>query len=106
MAISAMLSRSRSASRAAPSTAGVREQDEELLAAEPAGEVAVPQHGLERRADRGQHLVALAVAVLVVDLLEVVQVEHDHGERCDRAVGLGDHPLEGVLASPACWAAR
>ena len=39
------------------------QQEEELLAAVPAGEVAGPQRGVQHGADRGEHLVALVVAV-------------------------------------------
>ena len=38
-----------------------------------------------------------AVTVEVVDLLEVVEVEHERGQRRERPRGLGDHPLDRVL---------
>jgi hypothetical protein len=53
---------------------GVREQDEELLDAESACEVAGPQTGSEGGADRGKDdLVALAMTEAVVALFEVVK---------------------------------
>jgi len=64
--------------------AGVRQQDEELLAAVAADEVALAQRRAQGRRHRGQDLVAAAVAVGVVDVLEVVQVEHGGRQRQHR----------------------
>ena len=59
--------------------------DAELLAAQPADDVGAA-HGLaEDVRERDEHLVARAVAVDVVDALEVVDVEHEHGDRVVRA---------------------
>jgi uncharacterized protein len=41
----------------------------------------------------------------VVDPLEVVQVEEDHGQRRQRPSGLSEHPLERVVERPAVWQA-
>ena len=49
-------------------------------------------------ADGGEDVVAGAVAEAVVDLLEVVEVEQHGAERGQRAAGVGDHALEGVVA--------
>ena len=56
---------------------GLREQDEELLAAEPAGEVAGSQCGLDGCADGSKHFVSLGVPVEIVDRLVVVALERD-----------------------------
>ena len=48
-------------------------------------------------ADGGQHLVAALVAVGVVDLLEVVEVEEDRATAGERAAGLREHALERVV---------
>ena len=45
----------------------------------------------ERDADRGEHVVAVLVAERVVDLLEVIEVEHDRRERDLPACGLREH---------------
>ena len=75
---------------------GVRQQDRELLAAVAAGEVPGPQHAAQRRADVREHLVPHRVPALVVDLLEVVQVEQEQGERRLGGRGLRERPLQRV----------
>ena len=77
---------------------GSGEQDHELLAADPVGRLERAQVGAQAVGDVAQDRVADAVAVLVVDRLEVVEVGDDHrdlaaGRR--RLVGeLGDARLE------------
>ncbi len=62
-----------------------RHDHAELLAADAADDVGAA-NGVARDArDLNQHLVADAVAVHVVDALEVVEVEHQHGDRVVRA---------------------
>ena len=56
-------------------------QDGELVAAEPRGGVARPQHAGQARGHRAQQLVAGGVAHGVVDRLEAVEVEEEDGER-------------------------
>ena len=80
------------------------EGDDELLAAPPPGE-----RRLAERDDLGeapQHVVAGAVAVHVVDPLEVVEVDERHRHR--RAVRRGPphHALEHPLAPSPGWPAR
>ena len=75
---------------------GVGQQDGELFPALAAGEVLVAQHGAQRRADAGQDLVAHRVPVLVVDLLEVVEVDHEQRERRLGRGGLRERPLQRV----------
>src|SRR6478735_9016143 len=79
---------------------GVRQHDGELLAAVAAGEVAVPQHGPQRGADVGQYLITDGVTEAVVDVLEVVQVEHQQARRGQGAGRLGEDSLEGVGHRP------
>jgi hypothetical protein len=62
-----------------------RHQHEELLAAEAAEGVDLAQLGLERRRGVLQRAVAGRMAVAIVDGLEVVEVEHEHGERLSGA---------------------
>ena len=61
----------------------VREQDQELLAAVAAGEIALAERRPERGTRRGQRLVALLVPEDVVDLLEVVEVAEDRARGGD-----------------------
>ncbi len=56
---------------------GARQEHDELLAADPGGDVDAAGLLLEQRAEPHQHPVAQLVAVRVVDVLEVVEVEDD-----------------------------
>ena len=72
-------------------------QDHELVAAEPGHDVVRVAHHLgQPLAEHGQQVVAGVVAERVVDVLEAVQVEQDHGE----AALAGQHRL-GALAGGA-----
>ena len=71
----------RSASWAAPSTRRLGEYDDELLAAVAREGVDLADLLLHPMGQLAQHRVAARVAVRVVDLLEVVEVEHQHRER-------------------------
>ena len=62
----------------------VLEQNRELVAAQPGNGVALAQRGAQARRDRLQHPVAGVVAERVVDVLEVVEVQEQNGERTDR----------------------
>ena len=61
--------------------------DGELVAAEPRQRVALPQAGLEPPRRRDQQLVADQVAEAVVDDLEAVEIEVQHGERAGERRG-------------------
>ena len=73
----------------------VVEDDPELVAAEPGDGVAGSQARREPLADRDQQAVADGVADALVDDLEAVEVEHDHGDgsgvvRADARERVGD----------------
>ena len=84
---------------------GVRQDHGELVAADPEGAVAAAEGAHRDAPDRGQQLVAHRVAVLVVDLLEVVHVDQQQGQRRLVAGGVlqlaAELLLEGaVVAEP------
>ena len=60
---------------------GAGQQDAELLAAEPAGEIRLAQQGIQGAGQGGQHGVPGQVPERVVDVLEVVDVGDRHRER-------------------------
>ena len=62
--------------------------DRELLAAEPADHVVRPDDRAQALGEEAQQLVADGVAVHVVDVLEVVDVQHEHRQRRVRAARL------------------
>src|SRR6266550_3513177 len=80
------------------SLVGVRHRHAELVAAQPAARIGGPHRPLQLSREDADRFVADVVAVGVVDVLEVVEVDHHQREaalvpfgRCDRAV---DRPLE------------
>ena len=78
----------RSATRRATGISGrIPEEDRELVAADPGGQVAGPQRRLDALADGRQERVAGGVAEGVVDDLEVVEVEEQHDR--DQPGGVG-----------------
>ena len=94
--ISAIVARTRSAisSAASISVSGSRTANSSPPLR--AGEVPGPQHAAQRRADVREDLVPRGMPALVVDLLEVVQVEQDQGERRVGRRGLRERPLQRV----------
>ncbi|MNR39434.1 hypothetical protein D3C85_1576420 [compost metagenome] len=60
---------------------GVRQQEEEFLAAVARKKIGAPRLLLAEAAELAQYLVAHLVAVQVVDRLEVVQVEERQAQR-------------------------
>ena len=66
---------------------GVRQQDGELVTAEPGHRAGLPDRGGQPRPDLGQEQVALLVPEGLVDLLEVVEVEDHDGRALGPAVG-------------------
>ena len=65
--------------RAALRAVDAGEDQGELLPAQAGDDVALADDGAQALGDRAEDLVALAVAVGVVDRLEVVEVERDDG---------------------------
>ena len=59
-------------------------QRDEFVAAETGDDVVHPQSGREAMAERDEHLVADVVAHVVVDFLEPVEVDEEHGDRLVR----------------------
>ena len=73
---------------------GEREEDDELLAAEAGGEVAFDAEAFEQEmGDALEHLIAVEMAVGVVYMLEVVEIDEDERERG----GLGEAVLPILL---------
>ena len=70
------------------------QQAGELVAAEPGDRVAAAQAPGERARDGADQLVAGLVAERVVDVLEAVDVEHEHGAGAHPAARGGDLELE------------
>ena len=70
------------------------EDDEELLTAESPDGVATSDGAAQHAAEHTQHLIAGRVPEIVVDLLEVVEVQHDHGV-------VGGEPAEGTVEHAA-----
>ncbi|WRL63368.1 hypothetical protein U6N30_27080 [Blastococcus brunescens] len=77
-------------------TVDERQQDGELVPAEPGDGVALPQHRLQSRAHLAEQLVAVGVAQGVVDLLEAVQVDQQQGDLAVRPAGGGESLVEAV----------
>ena len=71
---------------------GVRQHDQQLLAAEPVGHVLAAQAAANRRGDRPQRLVAGEVAELVVVDLEAVDVAQRDRERVAARLVAGLEP--------------
>ena len=69
-------------------------QHAELVAAESGRQVAGSQHPLDAAGDLGQHVVAGPVPVVVVDGLEAVEVEVEHGHQVAVAVQLAGQVAE------------
>ena len=76
--------------------AGVGEQGEELLAAEAAELVLRPHAVAQRDRDRDQRGVAGVVAVVVVDALEAVDVDHRHRQLAAVAARAADQALRAA----------
>ena len=76
--------------RPRPGFGDVLEQHGELVAAEARGDVGAADGVVEPARELDEHLVARGVAERVVDGLEVVEVEEDHGRRACLARRAGD----------------
>ncbi len=78
---------------------GVRQDDEEFLAAIAAQDVVLAQALLQQPRQAADDLVADRVAVAVVDFLEVVYVHHHHGQESAFVSEAGKQHVQGVLAA-------
>ena len=76
---------------------GVGQREQELVAADPPADVAGPQLAHDHAHGHPQRLVAGAVADGVVELLEVVDVEHDDGDLLAMVGGVLERVVERVV---------
>ena len=83
----------------------VDQRDGELVAAQPGDQVALTQRRLNAGADVAQHLVAARVIGGIVDLLELVDVEAEHGDMAAVALharhGVGEAVVERLAIGEA-----
>ncbi len=80
--IAAIAPRTVSAARRDISSSAARQQDDEFLAAEAANEVELGAHGPRQRpSNRLKNLIAGAMAVDVVDVLEMVEIDDQQRRR-------------------------
>src|SRR3569833_1708170 len=80
---------------------GAREEEDELLAAVPAGPIDLTYLVLENLRELLEDRVARLVAVGVIDTLEPVQVAHYEGERLIQPLGVLEHLLDALLEVPS-----
>ena len=81
------------------------QDDQELVAAVAAAQIAPAQHLAQAMADRREHFVSRQMAVIVVDLLELIDVEHHDRERGAAAARAGQLGFERVETVGAVEAA-
>ena len=77
------------------------QQDGELVAAQPRDRVVRPQASLEPTRDRDEQFVSDEVSEVVVDDLEAVEVEIQHGEQLAAVLGEHGQPLPDLLHEDA-----
>src|SRR3954452_21695145 len=80
--------------------AGLRQDDDELLAAVATDHVDLADLIADPVGDLHHHRVAHLVAVGIVDLLEQVEVEHQDGQRAVEPAGTLDFSTQGCLEEP------
>jgi hypothetical protein len=83
----------------------VRQRADELIASDARHDAIAGKLGMQAAGDFDQHLVAHLVAVEVVDLLEIVEVDHQHGEVEATKLGTGDQGVDGGAAAAPIEAA-
>ncbi len=76
---------------------GLGQHEHELLAAEAAGHVFTPEVAEQGRPDLAQERVARVVVEVVVDPLEVVEIEHEHGHGPSRPLRAPHLALQRLL---------
>ena len=69
-------------------------EHDELVASHPGHMVVLAARGLKSEGDRSQHLIAFQVSETIVDLLEAVQIQHQHGQRHAVAMPPGKFRIE------------
>ena len=84
-----------------PFQIGFRHDHQELLAAVAGHDVGLADRFIDQPGQLGQHLVAVEVPLHVVDLLEVVDVEHGDGEPRAVAIHQGQLRAQGVVQAAA-----
>src|SRR5213593_883601 len=77
-----------------------RDDDAELIAAVADHDVGLTAVALDEVGEMSEDAVTDAMAVVVVDHLEVVEVEHDQGKRCLAAGGAAQLALQALLEEP------
>src|SRR4051794_25385653 len=87
--------------RRAAGCVGARENERELLAAPPSGDVDLPSGVAQGAGERAQHEVARGVPEAVVDVLEPVEVGEDEAEVAAEARRPGDLRVERLLEETA-----
>ena len=80
---------------------GLRQGDDELVAAVAERQVGLAQRDAHAVGERLEHVVARGVAVRVVDLLELVHVDHHERQRLAVPLGQRDLALQELLHRPA-----
>jgi hypothetical protein len=81
--------------------AAVQQHDHEFVAREPRTQIVLPHGRLQHAADGPQRAVSGFMPVGVVDLLEPIQIEHDHADGSIRAGGVREPGLELAIERPA-----
>ena len=66
----------------------------EFVAAKPRNEVAAAQRMRQAQGDVADELIADMVAERIVDVLEMVEIDIEHGRRCAAVADLLDHGLK------------
>nr|GEU28405.1 hypothetical protein [Tanacetum cinerariifolium] len=74
--------------------------DDEFLAAEPAGGIGRARPARQQFPQRAQHFIARAVSIRVVDGLEVVDVDHDDGKLLAAAGSQADLLVQHFIEKP------
>ena len=97
----AMRARRRSPAATAPSGASLREHEGELVAAAAGNGVGLPQAVAEQRGHLAEHTAAARVTMFVVDILETVEVDDEHGQRPSGARRTRPTPCEAYQLVPA-----
>jgi len=80
---------------------GLGEGDDEFVAAVAEGEIGLSQCDADAVGKRLEHMIAGGMAVGVVDLFEVIEVDHHQGQGIVVPFAEGDFALKQLLHRPA-----